>query len=166
RPLGGRGLRPRAAAVTTGHRRRRHRRRRAQNPQPAMSARATTAPAAIPAAPSSGLALIVGLIGIAATALGLLVSGPQAIALSWLTAVTYWSAVAIGMMMMCFIHHIFDASWSTVIRRQWEHGLAAFGWLALLFLPLLLATLFYNRGIVWPWMDLKHIYLGKEVGQD
>jgi hypothetical protein len=71
------------------------------------------------------------------------------------------------MLMMCLIHHIFDASWSVVIRRQWEHGLSAFKWLALLFLPLVLVSFFYDRDIVWAWFDLSHeLHGGHTVGHD
>jgi hypothetical protein len=136
-----------------------------------MSSHAATAPTAFPAesssAPAAGPALAIGLVGIAVTAIGLFVSGPHVVAMSWLVGVTYWSAIAIGMLMMVMIHHIFDASWSTVIRRQWEHGLSAFIWLALLFLPLILATLFYQRDLIWPWMSLQHpLHGGETVGQD
>jgi hypothetical protein len=136
-----------------------------------MSSHAATAPAAgFPAAktaaPAAGTALVVGLIGIAVTALGLFVSGAKIVAYSWLVGVTYWTAIAIGMLMMVLIHHIFDASWSVVIRRQWEHGLAAFKWLGLLFLPLLVAS-FFNRDLIWPWMNLDHpLHGGETVGQD
>ncbi len=135
-----------------------------------MSSHAVTAPAALPAdsaAPLAGKALMAGLAGIALTAIGLFVSGPSAVALSWLVGVTFWTAIAIGMLMLVMIHHIFDASWSTVIRRQFEHGLSAFKWLALLFLPLVLATFFFDRDIVWPWMDLsREIHGGHTVGHD
>jgi hypothetical protein len=136
-----------------------------------MSSHAATAPAAFPAesssAPAASTALVVGLVGIALTAVGLFVSGAQIVALSWLVGVTYWSAIAIGMLMMVLIHHIFDASWSVVIRRQWEHGLASFKWLAVLFLPLILATLFYKRDLIWPWLDLNHpLHNGETVGHD
>jgi hypothetical protein len=54
-----------------------------------------------------------------------------------------------------------------VLRRQYEHGLAAFKWLALLFLPLVLATLFYQRDIVWTWMNPAHVNPGHgTVGSD
>jgi hypothetical protein len=124
-----------------------------------MSTHAVTASAISPeakTAPSTGTALIIGLVGIAVTALGLFVSPPAHIAMSWLVGITYWTAIAIGMLMMILIHHIFDASWSVVIRRQWEHGLASFKWLALLFLPLVLATLLYHKDVVWPWMNPEH----------
>ncbi len=111
---------------------------------------------------------MVGLIGIGVTALGLLVSPPSVVATSWLVGVTYWTAIAIGMLMMIMIHHIFDASWSVVIRRQWEHGLSAFGWLGLLFLPLILATAFYQWDLIWPWLNLDHQlhHGGHTVGHD
>ena len=136
-----------------------------------MSSHAATASAA--AAPSdntastAGKALTVGLIGLAATALGILVSGPAKVAASYLVGITYWTAIAIGMLLMVLIHHIFDASWSVVIRRQWEHGLAAFKWLGLLFIPLVLGTLFYQRDLVWSWMNPEHVsHGGHAVGHD
>ncbi|PTX92623.1 hypothetical protein [Opitutus sp. ER46] len=138
-----------------------------------MSSHAATASTAIPAAPSAapaaGTALAVGLGGIALTAVGLFVpgSGPAVVALSWLVGVTFWTAIAIGMLMLVMIHHIFDASWSVVIRRQFEHALAAFKWLALLFLPLVLASLFYQSDLIWPWMNAAHeLHGGHTVGHD
>jgi len=68
---------------------------------------------------------------------------------------------------MVLIHHIFDASWSVVVRRQWEHGLSAFKWLALLFLPLILASWLGPRDLVWPWMNPAHVNPnGHTVGTD
>ncbi len=128
-----------------------------------MSAPATTLPLAPAAAAVPGTdacanrALMVGLAGIAVTAAGLFVSGARIVASAWLVGVTYWTAVAIGMLLWVLIHHIFDASWSVVLRRQFEHGLAAFKWLALLFLPLVLASLFYQTDLVWPWMNPAHL---------
>ncbi|MBM3851846.1 MAG: hypothetical protein FJ399_01680 [Verrucomicrobia bacterium] len=137
-----------------------------------MNSHAAIAPATLPAAASSpataaGRALTVGLIGIALTALGGWISGARVAAMSWLVGVTFWTAIAIGMLMLVLIHHVFDASWSTVIRRQFEHGLAAFKWLALLFLPLVLASFFYQRDLVWPWLELGHkLHGGHTVGHD
>jgi hypothetical protein len=117
----------------------------------------------------AGKALTVGLVGIALTAVGLLVPGTSvsAVAMSWLVGVTFWTAIAIGMLMLVLIHHIFDASWSTVIRRQFEHGLSAFKWLGLLFSPLVLASFLYQRDLVWPWLNLGHeLHGGHTVGHD
>jgi hypothetical protein len=136
-----------------------------------MSTHAATAPAALPAESSSsgesGKFLVAGLVGLALTAAGVAFSphrhGPL---MSYLVGITFWTAVAIGMLMMVFIHHIVDASWSVVIRRQWEHGLASFKWLALLFLPLLVIA-WVRPGAIWPWMDLNHpLYHEGTVGTD
>ncbi|MBS0663428.1 MAG: hypothetical protein JSR48_09190 [Verrucomicrobia bacterium] len=136
-----------------------------------MTSQAATAPAALaPEAANASAAtkaLTAGLVGLALTALGVAFSpdkhGPV---MSYLVGVCYWTAIAIGMLLMVMIHHIVDASWSVVIRRQWEHGLAAFKWLGLLFVPLLILA-WMKPGYVWPWMDLNHPLHGHgTVGAD
>lgn len=137
-----------------------------------MSSHAATASAALSAespstASAASKALTIGLIAIGVTALGLFVSGAKVVAYSWLVGLTYWTAIAIGMLMLVLIHHIFDASWSTVVRRQFEHGLAAFKWLGLLFLPLVLVSFFYKRSLIWKWLDLEYqLGGGHTVGHD
>jgi len=136
-----------------------------------MSTRVDTLSVATMAAPpaaKAGVALGIGIGGIALTAAGLFVAGPRVIAMSWLVAVGYWTAIALGMLFLVILHHMFDASWSTVIRRQFEHGLAAFPWLFVLFLPLLLASWFYQPGLVWSWMDPHALIPGHHemVGED
>ncbi len=123
-------------------------------------------PANSTAAPA-GKALTIGLIGLAVTALAaLLAPEKHGVALSYLVGVSYWTAIAIGMLLMILIHHITDASWSVVIRRQWEHGLAAFKWLFVLFLPLLILA-WIKPGFVWPWMDKTYVLHGHgTVGTD
>lgn len=101
-------------------------------------------------------ALGVGLAGIAATAAGLLFSTANVVATAWLVGIGFWTAAAIGMLMMILIHHIFDASWSTALRRQFEHGTAAFPWLLLLFAPLILSSYLGKGDLVWPWMNPAH----------
>ena len=113
--------------------------------------------------PDSSKALGIGLAGIAATALGIWVSGAHAVATAWLVGLGFWSAVAIGMLMMILIHHIFDASWSTALRRQFEHGTAAFPWLLLLFLPLIIGSYAGQGDLVWPWMNPAHQIHGEHT---
>jgi hypothetical protein len=117
----------------------------------------SAAPSSSPTSTSAlaGKFLGAGLAGLALTAVGLFVSDPHGVALAYVVGISYWTAVAIGMLMLVMIHHIFDAGWSTVIRRQFEHGLSAFKWLALLFLPLLISV-WVKPGLIWPWMDLAH----------
>ena len=130
---------------------------------------ATHSPTAAPASTSAlaGKFLIAGLVGLVVTAVGFFASHDSAgVALSYLVGMAYWSAVAIGMLMLVLIHHIFDAGWSVVIRRQFEHGLAAFPWLFVLFLPLLISA-WMKPGFIWPWMDLNHVlHGGHTVGDD
>ncbi len=116
--------------------------------------------------PDSTKALGIGLAGIAVTALGVLVSGAHIVATAWLVGLGFWTAVAIGMLMMILIHHIFDASWSTVLRRQYEHGVAAFPWLLLLFLPLVLASFLGTHDLIWPWMNPNHQIIGGHTVKD
>jgi hypothetical protein len=116
--------------------------------------------------PDPSKALFIGFAGIAATAAGIAVSGAHVVATAWLVGVGFWVAAAIGMLLLILIHHIFDASWSTVFRRQYEHALAAFPWLLVLFLPLLLAS-FFVKDLIWPWMNPAHpIYGGHTVESD
>jgi len=126
------------------------------------------APVAGLAAPASTAkkALGVGVGGLALTAIGLLLGHAHEVALSYLVGLSFWTAITIGMLLLVLIHHIFDASWSVVIRRQYEHGLAAFKWLALLFLPLLLASWLGSHDAVWPWMNPEHDLHGVVVGED
>jgi hypothetical protein len=113
-------------------------------------------------------ALVIGLVGLALTGVGFVVSGAHAAALSYLTGITFWTAIAIGMLMWVMIHHIFDASWSVILRRQFEHGLSAFKWLALLFAPLVIASWFGTHDLIWPWMNLDgHVHGGHgTISQD
>lgn len=135
-----------------------------------MSSQAATIPAELPlesADSSAKKALTVGVIGLALTAGGIFVSGTQAVAMSYLVGITFCTAIVIGMLMLVMIHHIFDAAWSTVLRRQFEHGLSAFKWLALLFIPLAVTPFVGHGDLVWPWMNMAHeIHGGHTVGHD
>jgi hypothetical protein len=127
----------------------------------------TSVPSAAAVPPGAGKALLIGVVGIVVTAIGFFVSGANVAATAWLLGVVYWTAMAIGMLLLVLIHHIFDAEWSVVLRRQYEHGLVAFKWLALLFLPLVLASWFGPHDIVWPWMSMAHVNAnGHTVGSD
>jgi hypothetical protein len=101
----------------------------------------------------SFIALVVGIAGILVAVAGFLFYSPYRVSMSGLIAVIFWLSIALGMLFMVMLHHIFDAGWSTVIRRPLEHGLAALPWLGLLLLPLVLLSLFYDGGgFIWKWM--------------
>lgn len=124
----------------------------------ASSATSTATPA--------GKFLGFGAAGLAVTALGLFVSPAQQVGIAYIVGIGFWTAVSIGMLLLVMIHHIFDAGWSTVLRRQLEHWLSAFVWLAVLFLPLLISA-WVKPGLLWPWMDSSHeLHGGHTVGAD
>lgn len=138
-----------------------------------MSSHAASAPTALMSdstASGANKAMLIGVVGTVLTIIGIFVPGAglHTVALSWLVGVCYWTAIAIGMLMMCFLHHVFDASWSVVIRRQWEHGLNAFVTLGILFIPLLLTAWIPSASdMVWPWLNLNHPMHGHgTVGTD
>lgn len=116
--------------------------------------------------------LIVAIVGLSVAGYGL-INGlkhhdPRPL-ISWLIGVSFWLSIGLGMLFMVMIWHVFGASWATIVRRQVEHGLAGFKWLALAFVPLLLIALFggENRGILWEWMYLpSELPGGGTVGQD
>jgi len=120
----------------------------------AASIPASAASASAPAASHANRALTVGFAGMALTAAGLFVpgSGPATVAGSWLLGLTFWTGIALGSLFLVMIHHIFDAGWSTVVRRQYEHLIGTFPWLAVLFLPLI-AVAWSNPTLLWTWMD-------------
>jgi hypothetical protein len=134
-----------------------------------MSTEAAPIPAGLPiAAPACKrcCALMAGLIGIGLTAVGAIICGVQIVAFSWLVGIMFWSAIAIGMLLFIMIQHIFDAGWGAVIRRQYEHGIAAFKWLALFFVPLLVLAIFDPKLAPWPWMDRDRMVEGHTVATD
>ena len=93
------------------------------------------------------MALMIGVIALLITGVGFILN-PHKVASSWLLAACFATAIAIGMLFMVMLHHIFDAGWSTVIRRTVEHCLAVFPWLALFFLPLILLSWAYEPALL------------------
>ena len=57
--------------------------------------------------------------------------------------------------MLIMIFRIFNSHWTPIVRRQQEHGLAAFPWLGLCLLPLLLVGWVGGdqSGILWTWIN-------------
>ncbi len=118
-----------------------------------------------------GIAFVVGLIGIALAAVGLLQgwnAGDARPFMGWLLGLGFWMSIAIGMTFLTLIWYVFYARWPVIIRRQCEHGMAAFPWLLLLFLPLLAIPFFHeNPGLLWKWMNgLNELPGHGTVGED
>ncbi|HTB80571.1 MAG TPA: hypothetical protein VK717_06760 [Opitutaceae bacterium] len=134
-----------------------------------MSTQATPIPAGLPvdaSASNASRALLAGFAGIGLTIIGVVLSGITTVAFSWLVGIMFWTAIAIGMLLFIMIQHVFDAGWGAVIRRQYEHGIAAFKWLAVLFLPLLVLALACPKLAPWPWVDGTRVVEGHAVAHD
>ncbi len=102
--------------------------------------------------------LIAGLVLIALSVAGLFM-GSEADAsrpfIGWLLGVSFWLSILIGMLFLVMIWWMFDAGWSVIVRRQLEHAIGAFPYLALILLPLILISLFSAKSgqVPWIWMN-------------
>jgi hypothetical protein len=100
------------------------------------------------------IGLCIGLFG-----LGYGISTHQARPLiGYLMGVGYWMAPMIGLLIFTMLLYVFDAGWSAIIRRQMEHLLSAFKWVALLMLPLIILAWVKVGGspaaaLLWKWLS-------------
>lgn len=129
-------------------------------------------PAALPtgqAGPAT-TALLVGLGGLAVAVVGLVLGWGQSDArplFSWLIGLGFWLAILIGMLFLIVLFYIFDAGWSTIIRRQLEHAVGGFKWMALLFVPLLVFLWAHpNPGLLWPWGNPEQVTASGDLVKD
>ena len=102
--------------------------------------------------------LIAGLVLIVISGLGLLTGSeadPSRPYIGWLLGISFWLSILIGMLFLLMIWWMFDAGWSVIIRRQLEHAIGAFPYLAVIFLPLALISLLAagDGDVPWIWMD-------------
>ena len=71
-------------------------------------------------APLSFLFAIVGLVGLGLSVVGGFVS-PHQFSFSWLFAFAFYFTMLAGCFFWIIVHHVVDASWSVVVRRQLEN---------------------------------------------
>lgn len=120
----------------------------------------------------SSLCLLIGILGIAVAAYGLMTGvqeGSSRPVISWLLGFSFWFTILMGMLFMILLSHVFDAGWFVIVRRQLEHFLAGFPLLALLFLPLLVVPFLDvpNPGVLWKWMNPEYVIPPNiQVGED
>ena len=82
------------------------------------------------------IALIVGVIGLIASAVGYFVDSPQFF-YSYLTAFAFWVTIALGGLFFVMLHHLTGATWSLVVLRQAETIMSILPILAIFFIPVL-----------------------------
>jgi len=106
----------------------------------------------------STYALIIGVIGLAISIIGLFKglsqSDPRPL-LGWLIGFSFWFSILIGSLYFIMLFYLFDSGWSVIVRRQFEHAVSGLKWIALIFSPLLIISLFYDKdpGILWGWLN-------------
>lgn len=81
-------------------------------------------------------ALIAGAAGLIVTFIGYFVNSKQFF-FSYLVAFAFWSTIALGGLFFVMLHHLTNATWSVVVRRQAETMISIFPVLAVLFIPVL-----------------------------
>ncbi|MCC5788612.1 MAG: hypothetical protein JJT75_03175 [Opitutales bacterium] len=100
------------------------------------------------------ICLVVGGLGLAFTLFGLIFGDEYRVGLGALIGATFWFAIAMGMLFLVMLSHLFDAGWSIIIRRHLEHGISVFPWLAAIFFFLFFFSMVYGEGgIIWKWMS-------------
>jgi hypothetical protein len=96
-------------------------------------------------------ALVVGIVGLAASGAGAAVNPTQFLH-SYLLAFLLWLAAALGGLAWTMLQHLTGGSWGVVLRRIFEAAARTLPWMALLFVPIALgATRLY------PWTDAARV---------
>ncbi|MEO5754094.1 MAG: hypothetical protein ABIR38_05255 [Chthoniobacterales bacterium] len=94
------------------------------------------------------ICLVVGLLGLALSFVGWIVS-PVQFSFSWLFGFFFFFTLCIGCLFWTIVHHVVDAEWSVVVRRQLENIALLLPVLGLLFIPVWLL-----RKNLYRWMDI------------
>ena len=84
-------------------------------------------------------ALIVGVVGLAATAFGY-VSNSEQFFRSYLIGFSFWLSLSVGSLGILMVHHLAGGRWGFTIRRPLEAGARTFAVMLLLFVPVLLGV--------------------------
>jgi len=85
-----------------------------------------------------GLSLLCGLIGIVGLVLSVIGAfrSPVQFGYSWLFAFIFFFTLCIGCLFWTIVHHVVDAEWSVVVRRQLENIALLLPVMGVLFLPI------------------------------
>src|SRR5262245_32653134 len=81
-------------------------------------------------------AFIIGIVGLALTAIGLLISREQFFR-SYLWAFLFWFGIGLGCLPLLMLYHLVGGSWGFTIRRIVESGTRTLPAIALFFIPIL-----------------------------
>ena len=104
-------------------------------------------------APLSFLLAIAAVVGLGVSVVGAFVS-PQQFSFSWLFAFAFYFTILAGCFFWIIVHHVVDAEWSVVVRRQLENLALLLAVMAIFFIPIVIF-----RHHIYQWMNIP-------VGQD
>jgi hypothetical protein len=104
-------------------------------------------------APLSFLLALLGVVGLGLSVVGAFVS-PHQFSFSWLFAFAFYFTMLAGCFFWIIVHHVVDAEWSVVVRRQLENLAMLLAVMALFFIPIVIF-----RHHLYEWMNIP-------VGQD
>ena len=99
----------------------------------------------------SSLSLLLGLVAVVALALsvaGIFIS-PRQFSYSWLFGFAFFFTLCAGCFFWVVVHHVTDANWSVVVRRQLENIALLLPVMAVLFLPIL-----FLRDHLYEWVTI------------
>lgn len=82
------------------------------------------------------IALIVGAVGLVASAAGYFTDAAQFFH-SYLVSFMFWTTIALGGLFFTMLHHVTGATWSVVVRRFSESAMAVLPLMAVFFIPIL-----------------------------
>jgi hypothetical protein len=99
-------------------------------------------------APLSFLLAIVGIVGLGLSVVGAFVSRNQ-FSYSWLFAFAFYFTMLAGCFFWIIVHHVVDAEWSVVVRRQLENLALLFVVMAVFFIPIVIF-----RHHLYQWMNI------------
>src|SRR5438270_10319566 len=117
-------------------------------------------------APLSLLLALVGVIGLGLSVVGAFVA-PHQFSFSWLFAFAFYFTILAGCFFWIIVHHVVDAEWSVVVRRQLENLALLLAVMAVFFIPV---VIFRHHLYDWlniqvgrdPILDSKRSYLNLE----
>ena len=100
-------------------------------------------------APLSFLLAIVGIVGLGLSVVGAFVSAKQ-FSFSWLFAFAFYFTILAGCFFWIVVHHVVDAEWSVVVRRQLENLAMLLAVMVVFFIPIVI-----YRHHLYEWMNIK-----------
>jgi len=103
-----------------------------------------------------GLFLAIGAIGIVLTLVGAQVIGLQYALAAYHVGVMGVLAICLGSLFWVMLFHMFSATWSVTLRRQFENVMRAMWLCLILILPIMILEV-TSKGVLFTWMDPAHV---------